>query len=70
MIPSPVNKYYFLDLAPGRSLVEYAVKAGLQFFTDQLAQSDAARQRDWGLDTTSAAVEDALEVVAEVTGTD
>ena len=27
-VPPQINKYYFLDLAPGRSLIEHAVKSG------------------------------------------
>src|SRR3954452_12257897 len=30
VIPPQVNRYYFLDLAPGRSFVEYALSRGLQ----------------------------------------
>ena len=33
MIPPQINRYYFMDLAPGRSFVEHAVSRGLQFFT-------------------------------------
>ena len=31
-IPPQINKYYFLDLRPGRSLLEFAVSRGLQVF--------------------------------------
>ena len=33
LLPPPVNKYYFWDLAPGRSLIEYAVSRGVTVFT-------------------------------------
>ena len=33
MIPPQINRYYFMDLAPGRSFVEHAVSRGLQYFT-------------------------------------
>ena len=33
MICPPIGKYYFMDLAPQRSFVEYAVSEGIQFFT-------------------------------------
>src|SRR3954470_18141288 len=33
LAPPTINKYYVLDLAPGRSLVEYLVRQGQQVFT-------------------------------------
>ena len=30
MVPPELNRYYVLDLAPGRSMVEYAVENGIQ----------------------------------------
>lgn len=67
MVPSPVNKYYFLDLAPGRSLTEFGLTAGLQFFTLSW-RNPTAQDRDWGLDAYARALADAAAVVAEVTG--
>src|SRR5262249_38660818 len=32
MVPPELNRYYILDLAPGRSLVEYCVQSGIQPF--------------------------------------
>jgi polyhydroxyalkanoate synthase len=32
VIPPQINKFYFLDLAPGRSLVEYIVSRGVPMF--------------------------------------
>ena len=32
IIPPQINRYYFLDLAPGRSFVEYAVSRGIPTF--------------------------------------
>ena len=32
IIPPPIGRYYFLDLRPGRSMVEYTVSRGLQAF--------------------------------------
>ena len=38
VVPPPIGRYYFLDLRPGRSFVEYAVCRGLQTFLLSLAQ--------------------------------
>jgi len=32
IVPPPIGRFYFLDLRPGRSFVEYAVGRGLQTF--------------------------------------
>ena len=67
VIPPVINKYYITDLAPGRSLVEYLVKAGQQVFMISWRNPDA-RHRDWGLDTYSKAILDALGAARRITG--
>jgi polyhydroxyalkanoate synthase len=47
VVPPTINKYYIVDLAPGRSLVEYLVDSGLQVFVISWRNPDA-RHRDWG----------------------
>jgi polyhydroxyalkanoate synthase subunit PhaC len=42
-----INKHYFLDLAPGRSMVEYLVGRGVHYFTIIWPQP-AARARPLG----------------------
>ena len=32
IVPPPIGRFYFLDLRPGRSFVEYATSRGLQTF--------------------------------------
>jgi poly[(R)-3-hydroxyalkanoate] polymerase subunit PhaC len=69
MVPPQINKYYDLDLAPGRSLVEYTVGQGVQYFT--ISWRNARREHGgWSLDDYVAAVLRAVDVVLEVTGTD
>jgi polyhydroxyalkanoate synthase len=67
IIPPPIGRYYFLDLRPGRSMVEYAVGRGLQTF--MLSWRNPTRdQADWNLDTYAGRVLTAIEAVREVTG--
>ena len=40
IIPPPISRFYFLDLRPGRSFVEYAVQQGHLDLPAQLAQPD------------------------------
>ena len=50
VVPPTINKYYILDLAPGRSLVEYLVQQGMQVFVVSWRNPDA-RHSTWGFDT-------------------
>ena len=50
IVPPPIGRFYFLDLRPGRSFVEYAVEPGPAGVHDQLAQPDA-RSRPTGTST-------------------
>jgi polyhydroxyalkanoate synthase len=69
MIPPQINKYYILDLAPGRSFVEYAVSQGVPFFAISW-RNPTAEHRDWDLDTYVQACLTAAEVATEITGSD
>src|ERR1700742_4936658 len=69
MVPPQVNKHYFLDLAPGRSLTEYLVSRGLQYFT-MVWRSPSGEDGARGIDGYVAAQLRAIDVVREVTGAD
>jgi len=66
-IPPQINKFYVMDLAPGRSFVEYAVKHGLPMFTISW-RNPTPRDRSWGLDEYVAACKDAIAAACEITG--
>jgi polyhydroxyalkanoate synthase len=66
MVPPTINKYYVLDLAPGRSMIEYLVGQGQQVFVMSW-RNPSARHADWGLDAYIHAVEEALDAVREIT---
>ncbi|HEV2257408.1 MAG TPA: alpha/beta fold hydrolase [Streptosporangiaceae bacterium] len=67
IVPPPIGRYYFLDLRPGRSFVEYAVGRGLQTFMLSW-RNPTAEQGSWDLDTYADAVSAAIDTVRQVTG--
>jgi polyhydroxyalkanoate synthase len=69
IVPPTINRFYILDLAPGRSLVEYLVRSGQQVFVIAWRNPDA-RHRDWGADTYGQAIVEAQEATQRICGTD
>ncbi len=67
MAPPTINKYYILDLAPGRSLVEHLVASGQQVFMISWRNPGEA-QGHFDLDTYADAVLEARAAVADITG--
>jgi polyhydroxyalkanoate synthase len=69
LIPPVINKFYVLDIAPGRSMIEYFLRQGQQVFAISW-RNPTADQRDWGFDTYGQAILDALDAVEKITGSD
>src|SRR6202048_3862642 len=69
IVPPVINKFYILDIAPGRSMIEYFVQQGQQVFVISW-RNPQARHRDWGFDTYGAAIVEAMDAVQKITGTD
>jgi polyhydroxyalkanoate synthase len=69
MIPPVINKFYVLDIAPGRSMIEYFLRQGQQVFAISW-RNPTADQRDWDFDTYGQAILDALDAVETITGSD
>ncbi len=67
IVPPMINKFYLVDLAPGRSMVEFLVAQGHQVFVMSWRNPDA-RHRDWDLDTYGGAVVAALDAVRAISG--
>jgi polyhydroxyalkanoate synthase len=65
IVPPVINKYYAIDLAPGRSLIEYLVSQGQQVFVISWRNPDA-RHRSWGIDDYGQAVLDAVDAVLQI----
>jgi poly[(R)-3-hydroxyalkanoate] polymerase subunit PhaC len=67
LVPPQINKFYIMDLAPKRSLTEYAVAHGVPFFTVSW-RNPRPEHRDWGLDEYVTALKEALDAVCEISG--
>jgi polyhydroxyalkanoate synthase len=65
IVPPTINKYYILDLAPGRSLVEYLVQGGQQVFVISWRNPDA-RHHGWDADTYGQAILEALAATRRI----
>jgi polyhydroxyalkanoate synthase len=67
--PPQINKYYAMDLSPDKSMVQFLLNSGIQTFCISWRNPTAA-QRDWGLDTYVASLDEAVDAVREVTSAD
>ena len=65
--PPTINKYYVLDLAPGRSMIEWLVRQGQQVFAISW-RNPGAEEGHFDLDTYSQAVLEARDAVSAITG--
>jgi poly[(R)-3-hydroxyalkanoate] polymerase subunit PhaC len=65
-VPPTINKYYILDLSPGRSLVEWLLAQQQQVFAISWRNPDV-EQGHFDLDTYAQAVLEARDAVAEIT---
>ena len=68
--PPWINKYYIMDLAPGRSFAEYAVAQGHTVFAISYRNPDASMAGVALDDYLLRGPYDALDVIADITGAD
>ncbi len=69
IVPPTINKYYVIDLAEQRSLVEHLVANGQQVYCISWRNPDA-RHAEWGLDTYGRAVLEAMDATQRIARTD
>ncbi len=67
VLPPQINKFYVLDLAPGRSLVEHLVSHGHQVFMLSWANPGPG-DANWDYDSYARTALEASDVVREITG--
>ncbi len=68
-VPPTINKFYILDLAPGRSMIEHLISQGQQVFAISWRNPDA-HHASFDLDTYVEAVLEARAAVATICGVD
>ena len=66
LVPPQINKYYFVDLSPGRSMIEYLVGEGFQPFVVSW-KNPAAENADWNLSTYVSALYEAVDAMLHIT---
>ena len=64
-VPPTINKFYVLDLAPGRSMIEHYVAQGQQVFAISWRNPEQA-QGHFDLDTYAGAIAEARDAVAAI----
>ena len=66
IVPPTINKFYVIDLAPGRSLAEYLVSRGQQVFMISWRNPDA-RYAAWDFGTYGESILDAMDAASRIT---
>src|SRR5450755_2554594 len=72
LVASPpwINKYYIMDLAPGRSLIEWAVQHGRTVFAISYRNPDASMSGLTMDDYSTNGMRAAIDAVSEITGSE
>ena len=66
LVPPQVNKFYVLDLSPGKSIIRYLVGSGQQVFAISW-RNPTPQQREWGFETYDRAILEAIEATRAIT---
>jgi len=67
--PPQINKFYVFDLAPDKSIVQFALKGDVQTFAISW-KNPARAESGFGLDTYVGALDEAADVIRDITGSD
>ncbi len=69
MTPPQINKFYAMDLSPDKSIVKFLLESGVQTFCVSW-RNPTVENRDWGLDTYVAALDEAVDAIRDISGSD
>src|SRR5215510_2688815 len=67
--PPQINKFYVFDLSPEKSIIRFALAGDVQTFAISW-KNPSASEGHFGLDTYVAALEEAVDVIREITGSE
>ncbi|NNE52276.1 MAG: alpha/beta fold hydrolase [Sulfitobacter sp.] len=69
VVPPQINKYYSIDLSPGKSMIEFLLANGIQPYCVSWRNPTAA-QADWGMEKYIEALDEACDAAMEISGSD
>lgn len=69
IVPPTINKYYIIDLAEQRSMVEHLVRSGMQVYVISWRNPDT-RHAGWDLDTYGSAIIEAMTACEQISRQD
>ena len=69
VVPPQINKYYSIDMSPGKSMIEFLLANGIQPYCISW-RNPTAEHRDWDMTTYIEALDEACDVALEITGSD
>ena len=69
VVPPQINKYYSIDMSPGKSMIEFLLANGIQPYCISW-RNPTAEHRDWGMETYIEALDEACDAAIEISGSD
>ncbi|MEM6940028.1 MAG: alpha/beta fold hydrolase [Pseudomonadota bacterium] len=69
IVPPQINKYYSVDMSPGKSMIEFLLANGIQPYCISW-RNPTAEHRDWGMATYIEALDEACDAAMEISGAD
>ncbi len=69
IVPPQINKYYSVDLSPGKSMIEFLLANGIQPYCVSW-RNPTAEHKDWDFQTYIEALDEACDATLEITGAD
>ena len=69
VVPPQINKYYSIDMSPGKSMIEFLLAQGIQPFCISW-RNPTKEHRDWDMTTYIEALDEACDAAREITGSD